>query len=75
LLPSLGIAVGRNTAVRVLPRSAKPTKLGVPLPGHAAPRVLEIDFALHRGHDYATALIDAGTAPRSTCRPGAARRW
>jgi transposase IS204/IS1001/IS1096/IS1165 family protein len=35
LLPSLGIAVGRDTAVRVL--------MGIPLPDHAVPRVLGID--------------------------------
>jgi hypothetical protein len=35
LLPALGIAVGRDTAVRVL--------LGIPLPDHGVPRVLGID--------------------------------
>ncbi|WP_431879307.1 transposase family protein [Amycolatopsis sacchari] len=41
LLPKVGIAVGRNTAVRVL--------LGIPVPDHAVPRVLGIDdFALRR---------------------------
>jgi hypothetical protein len=41
LLPTLGIAVGRDTAVRVL--------LGIPLRDRAVPRVLGIDdFALRR---------------------------
>ncbi len=39
LLPAIGIALGRDTAVRVL--------LGIPLPDQAVPRVLGIDdFAL-----------------------------
>jgi transposase len=72
LVPALGIAFSRHTALRVL--------LKIPLPGVTVPRVLGIDdFALRRGSVYATVLIDAGTGRRADVVQGrtadVAEKW
>ncbi len=72
LLPALGIAASRHTALRLL--------LKISLPALVVPRVLGIDdFALRRGLVYATVLIDAETGRRVDVVPGrttdAAEAW
>ena len=63
LLPVLGIAVSRHTALQVL--------LRIPLPALAVPRALGVDdFALRRGLVYATVLVDAETGRRVDVVPG-----
>lgn len=63
LLPALGIAAGRDTALRTL--------LGIALPELAVPAVLGIDdFALRRSRNYATVLINADTGHRIDMIPG-----
>jgi hypothetical protein len=57
LLAALGVNVSRHTALRAL--------MAVRLPGPGVPRVLGIDdFALRKGHVYATILTGAETGRR-----------
>lgn len=63
LLPAVGIAAGRDTALRTL--------LGIALPQRGVPAVLGIDdFALRRSRVYATVMIDADTGARIDVIPG-----